>query len=423
MRSRYRRLISPQLDDFDHIFALTLLTLTATWSGRSEMYRRVEADRGTLVFACRSSRLLDNRYKAPSADTVALIPDRDRAWRQWIHAERRKRLGLMIYLIDCQFAALLQRQPYISKAETTHIALPCDSKYWEASSSRTWRLMLGPAEVPPSIYHLPVLSSILLEGESDDLVSLPPIDSFSRTLYLYILHGYIFEWRQKVSMLNTTGLSESPLALVPNHMGYGLTDQRRWVLQATGTWLNNYGPSGTLGDSAAPDGATNMLLYHLGRLALSINFSDLYALAGRSELAQDVRLATESVCVRLAADQACIDHAYQMLEVAFKVQSDGLSSQCTFEIVVCLFVGGMILWATDHLSQRPALSETRARLEQHYAIADAANADLRSLPQMGGGPATLKSRVRHIVAVLRSVRSVGFAFVFASVLDKLCESP
>ena len=82
-------------------------------------------------------------------------------------------------------------------------------------------MMLGPAPTPPSAYHLPTLSSILLEREEPygDMF-IPPLDGFSRTFYAYVLHTHIYEWRQNVCMLNSNGLTGAILSFVLGATGH-----------------------------------------------------------------------------------------------------------------------------------------------------------------------------------------------------------
>lgn len=83
-----------------------LLCLAGTWSGSKHSYEFAEGGRGILVTACRRSRLLDCR------PTSRVEPDQrsDRSslasnWMAWIETEKRKRLGLSIYV--CSPAAFI----------------------------------------------------------------------------------------------------------------------------------------------------------------------------------------------------------------------------------------------------------------------------------------------------------------------------
>lgn len=358
----------------------------------------------------------------PSSQTPDTATGKERLntqWIRWIEAETRKRLGLSIYIYDCQFAALLQRQPYISKAETVNTALPCDSVYWEAPTAQAWKLSLGPADIPPSVYHLPTLSSILLGKELMDTMYFPPLDSFSRLFYIYVVHTHIFEWRQAVCMLNSTGLRDTPVSFAPEQLGEGLLDRQRWLLGALNTWSEVYGAVPTVDLRSTAQQMGGRLLYHLGYLALTINFADLYVVAGRSGLQEDIDIATESIRNRLVADKSytVLGHAFQMLEVAFEVVALPAVRQCSFEVAVSLFMGGLTCWAVRNVPQEPELDRCLVWLQQHRFVEE--RRPSQSSQELRDGQAILVDTTQHVITALRSLRFLGFAAIFTSVLEKL----
>jgi hypothetical protein len=85
----------------DNILTYFLLCLAGTWSGHKLAYEFAEGARGTLITALRRSRLLDNR---PSAKVDIERFQREgmtlteATWTAWIETEKRKRLGLCIYV-------------------------------------------------------------------------------------------------------------------------------------------------------------------------------------------------------------------------------------------------------------------------------------------------------------------------------------
>ena len=408
----------------EHILTLFLLSLVAIWSGHLEAYRRAEMDRGVLVSACRRSGLLDcrsgvhqNQKTMPKYGQESL----NSSWIQWIEMETRRRLGLSIYILDCQFAALLRHQPYISKAETTNTALPCPSIYWDAAPVPGWKLLLRPADIPPSIYHLPTSTSILLGKELPNTMKFPPIDDFSRLFYVYIIHTHIFEWRQAVCMLNSTGLKDTPVSFGPEHLGEGLLDRQGWLFGALDTWLEAYGSGLAPNSRTTTEDLGGCLLYHLGHLALSINFSDLHLVAGRSRSQEDISLAGKSLRNRLMADKSfkILHHTFQMLEVAFDVLANGQAQQCSFEIGVCLFMGGLICWGVHHMPQAPELTAHLAWLQQRHSLGDQ-NTYSGSTTSGSDAQSILMQKIQSVILALRSLPYLGFASIFTSVLEKLC---
>ena len=404
------------------MFALFLCTLTATWSGRQAAYCRAELDRGVLALACRNNHLLVSRVADPIAavstprSSASQASDLEAKWLRWVDAETRKRLGICIYLLDCQYSALFQRQPYISKAETTRLALPCESRYWSAPSARAWTMMLGPAPTPPSAYHLPTLSSILLEREEmHGNMFFPPLDGFSRTFYAYVLHTHIYEWRQNVCMLNSNCLTGNILSFVPKDIGIGLKQHKEWLFNALDVWLEHYSSSGSYDQSLVGHMQAGLLLHHLGDLALRISFSDLYMLARRSATADDLSNATESICNTLAMDRTCsiLERTFKMIDSAFAVQDLDEASFCGYELVVSLFIGGLLLWTTHHLRHRSEITTAMEWVDQQFDPTPHPGSRLAS------GDAIIVSKLQSVIGFLKSIRHVGYASLLASVLEKL----
>lgn len=82
----------------DNIFALLLVCLAGTWSGGREAYEFAEGFRGVLVTTSRRCRLLDGRPITLENETRDGCSVLDQIWYSWIEAEKRKRLGMAIYV-------------------------------------------------------------------------------------------------------------------------------------------------------------------------------------------------------------------------------------------------------------------------------------------------------------------------------------
>ena len=277
-------------------------------------------------------------------------------------------------------------------------------------------MMLGPAPTPPSAYHLPTLSSILLEREENygDMF-FPPLDGFSRTFYAYVLHTLIYEWRQNVCMLNSNGLTGNILSFVPEDIGIGLKQHKIWLSNALDVWFEHYSSPATSDHLSVDHMQAGTLLHHLGDLALRINFSDLYMLAKRSATADDLSTATESICNTLAIDGDCaiLDRTFDMIESASNVRSLDEDSFCGYELVVTLFIGGLLLWTTHHLRHRQEITASMEWVEQRFSTEAHPGLPLTS------ANATIVSKLQDVIGVLRSIHSVGYASLLASVLEKL----
>lgn len=278
--------------------------------------------------------------------------------------------------------------------------------------------MLGPAVMPPSAYHLPTLSSILLEKELSEEMFFPPLDGFSRTFYAYVLHTHIYEWRQNVCMLNSNSLTGNILSYVPRDIGSGLREHKQWLLKALEVWSEHYGSSDSSDSSTKNYRQAGSLLHHLGDLALRISFADLYVLAGRSSTTNDVSTATESICNTLAVDRACsiFDHSFKMIGIALDVHAAGESRFCGFEMVISLFIGGLLLWTTHHLRSRPELAAVMGWINQSGVAIQSATSSA-----VGTGDSTIVRKLQDVIGALKATDCVGYASLLASVLQKLCD--
>lgn len=90
-----------QLRIADNVLTYFLLCLAGTWSGSKNSYEFAEGGRGILVTACRRCRLLDCRPSASVEVETYLRPgvsQLEATWLAWAETEKRKRLGLSIYV-------------------------------------------------------------------------------------------------------------------------------------------------------------------------------------------------------------------------------------------------------------------------------------------------------------------------------------
>ncbi|RDW84516.1 hypothetical protein BP6252_02106 [Coleophoma cylindrospora] len=318
--------------NIDNILTLFLLCLGGAWSGNKQLYEFAEGGRGMLITACRRSRLLDCR-PAPSVQNERT----GTKWLAWVETEKRKRLGLSIYIFDCQYPALFNTQPYISKAETTSCAFPCANEYWEASTADVWRMLLGPAEAPPFTYYLHALNCILLHKYVKPAPALVQTCEFGNIVLLYALHTHIFEWRAAISMLNPTGLMGLGTKALP--IGQGLRDRRKWLVDALDSWSECYQTANTT--------IAACLLHRLGYISLDVSLSDMHLVGGRSPSSNDGSFAEDNLNYWANSEIASstMNHVQIMLEICYNTIERGLAPASSYEIANCLFTGGMICWA------------------------------------------------------------------------------
>ncbi|KAL3422888.1 C2H2 type zinc finger domain protein [Phlyctema vagabunda] len=323
---------SRHMRNIDNILTLFLLCLGGAWSGSKQLYEFAEGGRGNLITACRRGRLLDCRPTIRNQHGRVELN-----WMNWIENEKRKRLGLSIYIFDCQYPALFNCQPYVSKAETTNCAFPCPEEYYEAATAETWKILLGPADMPPSSYHLHALNCVLLHKWVKPTPPLVNVGEFGNIVLLYAIHTHIFEWRTSISMLNPTGLMGLGTKAQP--IGEGLRERRKWLVDALDSWSECYQTQHT---SIAAS-----LLHRLGYISLDVSLSDMHLVGGRSASPEDGNFAEENLKYWANSEIATstMTHVHYMLDICYQAIERGAAATSSYEIASCLFTGGMICWA------------------------------------------------------------------------------
>ncbi|QSZ31234.1 hypothetical protein DSL72_000797 [Monilinia vaccinii-corymbosi] len=348
----------------DNIFTLFNLLLAGAWGGSKKKFEYAEGVRGILVTAGRRARLLDCRPTSRVQLDPNSLPNnspQEVEWFSWIETEKRKRLGLSIYILDCQYATLFNVQSCISRAETTNCVFPCPEQHWEAPSPQAWKMLLGPADIPPATYFLHALNGVLLHKWTKPPPPVIPTTIYGRTLLLYAIHTLIFDWRTSVSMLNPTGL----MGTMGNYaldIGTGLWSRRKWLIDALDSWSKNYG------SSSGEQSVAGKLLCALGYVNLDVSLSDVHLMAGRSSNRQDCDFA--AVNLRYWANSEIVGgtmkNVYEMLalsEQCIRMRDsrggDGVlgtmgscssrPEEASYEIAVCLFTGGLVCWVYKEL--------------------------------------------------------------------------
>ncbi|KAE9364876.1 hypothetical protein N431DRAFT_431620 [Stipitochalara longipes BDJ] len=364
------------LRSVDNVLTYFLLCLAGTWSGSKNSYEFAEGGRGILVTACRRCRLLDCRPSASVEIESHVRPgvtQLDAAWLAWVETEKRKRLGLSIYIYDCQYPTLFNNQPYVSKAETTNCAFPCAAAYWDAPTAESWKMAVGPADIPPVTFYLHALNSCLLRKWIKPPPPVVPTSEFGKIVLMYALHTHIFEWRQSTSMLNPTGL-QGTFGNVNSayDIGEGLRERRRWLKDGLDSFAECYGGPGTSAGAA--------LLLQLGYVALDVSLSDMHLVAGRSSNNNDASFAGENLKYWANSEIAdsTMSHIYTMLELCHHCINIGAVADSSYEVAVCLFTGGMVCWAFAKLRLGLDVGEG-GRKEQYMEQVRKASAALRQM--------------------------------------------
>ncbi|KAI9647620.1 hypothetical protein NHQ30_004005 [Ciborinia camelliae] len=347
----------------DNIFTLFNLLLAGAWVGSKKMFEFAEGVRGILITAGRRARLLDCRPISRVHLDPSSLPrntPQEIEWFSWIETERRKRLGLSIYILDCQYATLFNIQPCISRAETTNCVFPCPEQHWEAPTPQAWKMLLGPADTPPATYYLHALNGVLLHKWTKPPPPVIPTTIFGKTLVLYAIHSLIFDWRTSVSMLNPTGL----MGTIGNQaldIGAGLLSRRKWLIDALDSWTECY----VAGSSENP--VAGRLLCALGYVSLDVSLSDVHLMAGRSSSREDCDFAAVNLRYWANSDivGGTMKNVFEMLSLSEKcirirdanggegilgtMGIAGRPEEASYEIAVCLFTGGLVCWVYKEL--------------------------------------------------------------------------
>lgn len=168
-----------------------------------------------------------------------------------------------------------------------------------------------------------------------------PLSEFSKTIVLYALHTHIFDWRSAVSMLNPTGLKETPGGQSVQ-AGQGLKGRRAWLVDAFDSFYECY-----ISPSPRASSYASTLLTHYGYIALDVSISDMHLMAGRSLAEQDGSFAEENLKYWANSDIAdtTMRHIVKMLAICHEVVESGRMGECSYEVTICLFTGGMVCWA------------------------------------------------------------------------------
>jgi hypothetical protein len=226
-------------------------------------------------------------------------------------------------------------------------------------------------------------------------------------------------------MLNPTGLISSPLSLAPQNIGISLQERQRWLETCLGNWNPNYGDKNQDSDNGYKS-SSGVLLYHLAMLALHINFSDLHIVAGRSGSDDDIGLAEQSLRNWLQNERAqtILHCTVQMLDAAWDAITAGEAQRSSFELAICLFMGGLTCWAMSRFGSPNLMLNLQ---QKDIALASRLRRDglneLNSNNHEGSsGVPSLLSQVADARDGLRTLKCHRLAVAFGDILDSFIRS-
>lgn len=237
-------------------------------------------------------------------------------------------------------------------------------------------------------------------------------------------------------MLNPTGLITSPLSLGPENIGNSLQERQNWLECCLSNWALSYGDANSTDSTdRRSKSSSGILLYHLARLALHLNFSDLHTVASRSSSHADIGLAVQSLRNWLQGERVrnIFGCNSQMLDAAHEAIAAGDAQKSGFELVISLFMGGLISWAisrfgcqgltNSHMnaSGDPEASQTAPGSDG--SDGSDGNGDQFNAEESPEAGKLLFDQVAGARDGLHAVRCVRLAVSFREILSRLLSEP
>jgi hypothetical protein len=163
------------------------------------------------------------------SDLAGLRPETlDQQWALWIEDEVRRRLGYLIWLLDCTLAYHFDSRPLLC-LDDGQAPLPSHERLWQANSALTWKRLLDdiPAKETPSLYDATLMMYI-----EKNLV--PWAGEFSQVLIIHALYHRMWEvgdyFRRPLSFWNPTAKKQSRESAIPSGSVWlpGIPSYSKW---------------------------------------------------------------------------------------------------------------------------------------------------------------------------------------------------
>lgn len=310
------------------------------------------------LFHCVLIKLIrhSNCCNIQESSHLAQSEDLERAWREAMDLEQRKRLAMHCFMWDTQHAVLFSQSLCISAFEIRS-CLPCSGATWEASSAREWSKL---AASESSHRFLSVLKGYI----TPQALSRPrDVNIFSR---LVVLHGLMSVSADLKRRDQTTLLSETP-----EKVGAWTPRMKRsfdlWKVDFDADCL-----AIKLAQSAEQRRFTGLktaahALYHAGCLTLNVEILDLQIVAGAQQiLGRNISSADRTRSKRnikswlhddSGASLAAARHSSALLQDAIMSLHDWEQTDA-FHFPWCLYLATLTCWAFHRGMNFPP-SETR----------------------------------------------------------------
>ncbi|OAP56474.1 hypothetical protein AYL99_09653 [Fonsecaea erecta] len=112
-------------------------------TGSERLFELSESCRSTLLHQARCMGLF--RFEAPAP--IQMDQTLEEMWREWIEAEKLRRLGWVLYMYDASVAYLLNNRPFLSIGDI-NLNLPASAEEWAAETAQAWSALR-----PTRTYH------------------------------------------------------------------------------------------------------------------------------------------------------------------------------------------------------------------------------------------------------------------------------
>ncbi|OQV01808.1 Fungal specific transcription factor domain-containing protein [Cladophialophora immunda] len=127
-------------------------------TGSERLFELSESSRSTLLHQARCMGLFRFEAPAPTQEDLTL----EDMWRQWIEAEKLRRLGWVLYMYDASVAYLLNNRPFLSIGDI-NLNLPASAEEWAAETAQAWAALHPPRTYPTNLPLRPTIR-ILFDG-------------------------------------------------------------------------------------------------------------------------------------------------------------------------------------------------------------------------------------------------------------------
>ncbi|KAI2930256.1 transcriptional regulator family: Fungal Specific TF and C2H2 zinc finger [Aspergillus niger] len=200
-------------------------------------------------------------------------------WVSWVEDEIRRRIGYLIWLLDCTIAYHFDRRPLLSLDES-QATLPSHEALWTAKSLEAWKDVRGRMsdQKESSLY-----DAVLVMYIEKELV--PDIGEFSQLLLIHALYHRMWEvgdyFRRPLSFWNPTSKKQSRHSALPSGSVWlpGIPSYSKWRNSACDCLdILHWAAGSTVARTAGLEHPT-ILHLHLARIILLAPFREIRSLA------------------------------------------------------------------------------------------------------------------------------------------------